>query len=47
MIRGIFDCITGCWVSVGEESFCGSSDDVGSCVGGTLKVKVLPAKQKE
>ena len=46
-IRGIFDCITGCWVSVGEESFRGSLDDVGSCVRGTPKVKVLPAKQKE
>ena len=47
MIRGIFDCIMGCWVSVGEESSCGSSDDVGSCVRGTPKVKVLPVKQKE
>ena len=45
MIRGIFDCITGCWVSVDEESSRGSSD-VGSCVRGTPKVKVLPVKQK-
>ena len=36
----------GWWVSVGVETFRGSSDDVGSCVRGTPKVKVLPAKQK-
>ena len=37
----------GWWVSVGEETFRGSSDVVSRCVRGTPKVKVLPAKQKK